>query len=176
MFHIIPKKFGKWYSSFCLEEVYNSAYIKARKTKGIRGQLSSNCFNITLWKFFLHLHEIVEGLYFHCSLSVCVSVCLSVCPAILVNKIQAEQIHRFGRSLRLMAAYITGSDPIQIGDLGSKVKVTVAQNPFFLHNSLLTSLLCILAPLCPMKVKFDIPFRYALGRFAFHFHKKFNGR
>ena len=30
--------------------------------------------------YFLHLHEIVEGLYFHCSLSVCVSVCLSVCP------------------------------------------------------------------------------------------------
>ena len=32
---------------------------------------------------FLHLHEIVEGLYFHCSLSVClfvwVSVCVSVC-------------------------------------------------------------------------------------------------
>ena len=28
--------------------------------------------------FFLHLHEIVEGLYFYCSLSVCVSVCVSV--------------------------------------------------------------------------------------------------
>ena len=27
----------------------------------------------------LHLHKIVEGLYFHCSLSVCRSVCLSVC-------------------------------------------------------------------------------------------------
>ena len=33
------------------------------------------------WWDFLHLHEIVEGLYFHCSLSVClcVCVCLSVC-------------------------------------------------------------------------------------------------
>ena len=42
--------------------------------------------------FLLHLHEIVEGLYFHCSLSVCVCVCvfvcLSVCPALLVNKFQ----------------------------------------------------------------------------------------
>ena len=37
-----------------------------------------------------------------------------------------------------MAAYHTGSDPIEIGDLGSKVKVT--QYPFFLHNSLSTSL------------------------------------
>ena len=35
---------------------------------------------------FLHLHKIVEGLYFHCSLSVCVSVCVSGCPALLVNK------------------------------------------------------------------------------------------
>ena len=26
---------------------------------------------------FLHLHEIVKGLYFHCSLSVCVCVCVS---------------------------------------------------------------------------------------------------
>ena len=49
--------------------------------------------------FLLHLHEIVEGLYFHCSLSVCVcvSVCLSVCVSgwILVNKIPAERMNRF---------------------------------------------------------------------------------
>ena len=31
----------------------------------------------TWWRALLHLHRIVEGLYFHCSLSV--SVCLSVC-------------------------------------------------------------------------------------------------
>ena len=42
-----------------------------------------------------NLHEIVEGLYFHCSLSVC--VCLSVCPIFLVNKIPAEIMNRFGR-------------------------------------------------------------------------------
>ena len=30
-----------------------------------------------------------------------------------------------------MVAYHTGSDPIEIGDLGSKVKVTVTQYPFF---------------------------------------------
>ena len=73
---------------------------------------------------------------------VCVSVCLSVCVSgsFLVNKIPAERMHRFGRGFRLMVAYCTGSNPIKIGDLGSKVKV-----PFFLHNSLLTSLLCISA-------------------------------
>ena len=76
----------------------------------------------------LHLHEIVEELYFHCSLSVCLSVCVSVCPPILVNKIPAEQMHRFGRSFRWTVAYRTGSDPIEIGDLGSKVKVTVTEN------------------------------------------------
>ena len=30
----------------------------------------------------LHLHEIVEGLYFHCNLSVCVSLCVSVCVSV----------------------------------------------------------------------------------------------
>ena len=56
---------------------------------------------------------------------VCVSVCLSVCPAILVNKIPAERMHRFGRGFRQTVAYYTGSNPFENGDLGSKVKVTV---------------------------------------------------
>ena len=37
----------------------------------------------------LHLHEIVKGLYFHCSLSVCL--------ALLVNKMPAERMNRLGR-------------------------------------------------------------------------------
>ena len=41
---------------------------------------------------FLHLHEIMEWLYFHCSLSVCVSVYVSVCLS--VNRIPAKRIHR----------------------------------------------------------------------------------
>ena len=47
-----------------------------------------------------------------------------------------------------LGAYYTHSDPIEIGDLGSKVKVTVTQYPFCLHNSLLTSLLYISSLLC----------------------------
>ena len=47
---------------------------------------------------FLHLHEIVEGLYFQFSLSVCLSVCVS--GSFLVNKIPAERMHRFGRGFR----------------------------------------------------------------------------
>ena len=44
---------------------------------------------------------------------VCLSVCLSVCPALLVNKIAAERMHRFGRGFRYMVAYNTGSDSVQ---------------------------------------------------------------
>ena len=51
---------------------------------------------------FLHLYEIVEGLYFHCNLSVCLSVCLWVWlfPALLVSKIPAERMTRFGCGFR----------------------------------------------------------------------------
>ena len=59
----------------------------------------------------------------------CVCVCLSVCVSnFLVNKFLAERMHRFGRGFRKMVAYNTGSDPIEFGDLGSKVKVTVTEN------------------------------------------------
>ena len=45
--------------------------------------------------------------------AVCLSVCVCVCPALLVNKIPAELINRFGRGFRLMVAYPTGSIPIE---------------------------------------------------------------
>ena len=64
----------------------------------------------------------------------------------------------------------TGSNPIEIGDLGSKVKVTVTLNPFF-HNSLFTSLPCISALLSLIEMKFDMSLRYTLGRFEFKFNK-----
>ena len=56
---------------------------------------------------------------------VCVCVCVCVCLTLLVNKIPAERMHRFGRGFRSMVAYHTGSVPIEIVDLGSKVKATV---------------------------------------------------
>ena len=70
-----------------------------------------------------------------------------------------------------MVAYCSGSDPIEIGDSGSKVKVTVTQYPFFIHNSLFTFLLCILVLLYLMKMKFGMSLRHSLGRFMFEFHK-----
>ena len=70
-----------------------------------------------------------------------------------------------------MATYHTGSDPIEIGDLGSKVKVkvTVTQYPFFHYNSLLTSLTVYLS--CLNKMKFSMPLGYALCRFVVEFHE-----
>ena len=72
----------------------------------IEQYLNTNGFNLFYWsnilikKIVLHLHEIVEGLYFHFSLSVCVCLCLCVCPTLLVNKIPAERMHRFGHVFR----------------------------------------------------------------------------
>ena len=61
--------------------------------------------------------------------SVCLCVCVCVClSGFLVNKIPAERMHRFWRGFRQMVAYNTGSDPIEFGNLGSKVKVTVTEN------------------------------------------------
>ena len=48
----------------------------------------------------LHLHENVEGLYFHFSLSVCLSLCVCVSSSFLVNKIPAERRHQFGCGFR----------------------------------------------------------------------------
>ena len=71
----------------------------------------------------------------------------------------------------LLVAYCSRSNSIEIGDLGSKVKVIVSLYPFFLHNSLLSFLLWISAVLCPIKMKFSLSLRYALSRFVFEFDK-----
>ena len=70
-----------------------------------------------------------------------------------------------------MVAYRTSWNPIAIGDPMSKVKVTVTKYPFFLHNSLLTTLLCFSALLCLIEMKFGISLKYAFGRFMFESHK-----
>ena len=52
-----------------------------------KAELIAKLFVCVCVCFFLHLHEIVEGLYLIVCVCVCVSVCLSVCPIFLVNKI-----------------------------------------------------------------------------------------
>ena len=72
---------------------------------------------------------------------VCVCVCVCVCPSLcLWTKFQPNGFTVLDAvSFRYTADYYIDSDPIDIGDLGSKVKVTVTQYPFYLHNSLLIS-------------------------------------
>ena len=70
---------------------------------------------------------------------------MSVCPALPMNKTNVQPIRtgsdpswaigdQFfprGRSVHDGPEVLDGSDPIEIGDLGSKVKATVTQYPFF---------------------------------------------
>ena len=123
----------------------------------------------------LHLHEIVKGLYFQYSLSVCVCVCVSVsecvCLCVWANLSVSEQNSSWTEAPIWTRFLLNGclpnvSDLIEIGDLGSKVKVTVTNYPFFLHNSLLISLLGISVFLCLIKMKFSLSLRYALCRFV----------
>ena len=68
-----------------------------------------------------------------------------------------------------MAAYCIGSDPIEICDLTFEVKVTVTRYPFFSQcvNFLTVYFSFLMSDLNTI----DMPLRYALGRFAFEFHK-----
>ena len=130
-----------------------------------------HCYNchLQMWccqnELFYTSTKSLRGSFFFTSvyLCVCVSVCLSVCLSVC-EQIPIKPLHWFWRSLRLIVANCSSSNPIEIGDLGSKVKVTVTLHPFFLHNSLLISLLWILALLSPIKMKFSLSLRYALDR------------
>ena len=71
----------------------------------------------------------MEGLYVHCSLSVCLCVCLCVRISCEQNFSRTD-VPIWTRFLLNLVAYRTGSNPIEIGDLGSKVKVTVTENVY----------------------------------------------
>ena len=75
-------------------------------------------YKVRLLIVFLHLHEIVEGLYFYFSFSVC--VCVSVFE---------QKADRTAKSILTLSSlssfYCSRWNPIEIGDLWSKVKVTV---------------------------------------------------
>ena len=91
--------------------------------------------------------------YFSLSLCLCVCVCLSVCEQ---NADQTATLILTRSTLN--SCYCSRSNPIEIGDLRSKVKVTVKWYLFFFHDSLLTSLLWISVLLCPIKMKFGVIF------------------
>ena len=57
----------------------------------LKWDINKKCESYSVSKGFLHLLEIVEGLYFYFSLSVCVS------DSFLLNKIPAKQMNQLGR-------------------------------------------------------------------------------
>ena len=67
-----------------------------------------------------------------------------------------------------MVAYCIG---LKLVTLGQRSKSRWNNIHFFLHNSLITSLLCISALLCPVIMKFGMSLRYTLGWFVVKFHK-----
>ena len=65
--------------------------------------------DILVYMFLLHLHEIVEGLYFHYSLCVC--VCVSVCEQ---NADRTATPILTQSSLNSLVTYCSRSNPIEI--------------------------------------------------------------
>ena len=114
----------------------------------------------------LHLHKIMEGLYFHYSLSVCrVCVCVCLIVACGQNSSQTDVSTWTQFSLNGCLPHLLGLYwnwwPCVKGQGHSDVIF------FFLHDSLLISLLCISALLCLIEKKFGMSIRYALGRLNF---------
>ena len=77
------------------------------------------------------------------------SVCLSVSE-------QSQTDAPIWTQFSQIVAYRSGSDPIEIGDLGHGVKCHGHSDAIFnlFHNSLLTFILCISALLRLIKIKF----------------------
>ena len=88
-----------------------------------------NFINILVWKISLFFNTSPKswGVIFLLQF-VCLSVSVCVCVSVSVNKIPDGWMHRFWCGFRWTAAYCTDSNPIEIGDLGSNVKVTVTKN------------------------------------------------
>ena len=117
----------------------------------------------------LHLNEIAEGLYFHCSLFVCVPVYLFVCVSVrlcLWTKFQSNEC----TDLNVVFAKQVLST-LKLLILGQRSKSQWLTTHFFLHNSLLASLLYISPLLSLIKLKFGMPLWYALADLYLNFTK-----
>ena len=69
-------------------QLYPKNYISSGHLFFLQKKTVSEAIKYNCW--FLHLHEILEGLYFHCSLSVCLCVCLCVRISCEQNSIQTD--------------------------------------------------------------------------------------
>ena len=76
--------------------------VIAQKTK----VSDTSKLSIDVSKILLHLHEIVEGLYFYLSLPVCLFVNVCVCVCVSVNKVPANLNAVFAKWLLIALAQI----------------------------------------------------------------------
>ena len=115
----------------------------------------------------LHLHEIVEGLYFHFSLSVCVSVCLCV-RYFLWTKFQPNECTDLDAVFAKWLLLALARTLLNLVTLGQRSRSQWRNTHFFF---IITSLPCTSALLCLIRMKFGMSLRYTLDRFVFEFNK-----
>ena len=105
-----PKRqsFRTWDFFFFFFDKQNTRYhlVKRVTTIKFKNTVLSLKIEVILFSCLLHLHEIVEELYFHFSLSVCVClyVCLSVCLSVSlsVSTLAGEPIYQFWCDFRYL--------------------------------------------------------------------------
>ena len=102
----------------------------------------------------LHLHEIMEGLYFHLSLSVCLCVCLSV-RFWLWTKFQPNGWTDLNAVFAKWLLTALAPTLLKLVTLGQRSR-SQWRNIHFSFIILFTSLLWIAAMLCPIKMKFSL--------------------
>ena len=78
-------------------DIRSRSHIKGNRREGVCA--FSECFLILFYTSTKSWRGYIFTAVCVC-VCVCLSVCLSVCPALLVNKMSAERMHRFRRGFR----------------------------------------------------------------------------
>ena len=102
--------------------------------------------------------------------AVCLSVCMSV-RLCLWTKFQPNKWADLDAVFAKRLLTLLAQTLLKLVTLGQRSRSQWRNIHFFLHNSLLTSLLYISALLCLIIMKFDMSLRYTLGRFCSNFLK-----
>ena len=108
--------------------------------------------------------------------AVCLCVCLCVCVCVCVRhflwtKFQPNECTELDAVFARWLLPALAQTLLNLVTLGQRSRSQWRNTHFFLPNSLLTSLLCISALLCSIKIKFGMSLRYTIGRFVIQFHE-----
>ena len=113
---------------------------------------------------------VIFSLQFFC-VSVCLGVCVCVCVCLCVRHFLWTKLQPNGCT-DLDAVFVKwlllalAQTLLNLVTLSQWSRSQWRNTHFFLHNSLLTSLPCISALLCLIKMKFGMSLRYTFGRFV----------